>query len=440
MDIEGITDTSSESESQVSDETLQNFVDSESSFNPSSLIQPPIDEEQIRDQSTNPLQVSNSTSLADLQETSHSISQSFSITMSHTDSQSSSQQSNNWSNIPKLTSSTFFDWKRRLETTLGARRLSSHILKETIIPTDPKSKADHIVDDLRALEAIQFSCDADNFNVISECTTARAAYLALCKYHDDSGGVTTANLFSELASTRLSSAGELKEHLQRFRNTHTELKGNLCNTPNLTISDPFIAILLLKSLPSEFNLLVQTSLANFETLTLDRIYTLLNMEAKRLTGSSNDSDTALATITNRPSFKGKKKDQVKCSLGHLGHTDEKCRIRIQNELNECKQLLEQQKISSEVAKTAEVSPSYYDQAFISSTPSQTIEVYNTGATCHMSSYEDKFTNQRSIEPRRIGVAAKGVDIWATKIGSDIGPSSPTNEDSSLIKMIKSLPE
>lgn len=317
MESEDIIDTASESNSQNSDSTVQNFVDS---------LLPPI-------------------SSIDLH------------TMSSNEPQSTTSQSNNWSNIPKLTSSTFFDWKRRLETTLGARRLSAHILEDKPVPTDSKAREDHIVDDLRALEAIQFSCDPDNFNVISDCTTARTAYLALCKYHDDSGGVTTANLFSELASARLSSVSELKDHLLKFRNIHTELKGNLRSTPELRISDPFIAILLLKSLPSDFNSLVQTSLSNFESLTLDRVYTLLNMEAKRLAGQSLNEDSALITSTSKPVNKSKKKetryqDQVKCSLGHSGHTDERCRVRLQNELDECKKLLSQHKISSESAKTA----------------------------------------------------------------------------------------
>lgn len=386
MDSEEIIDTNSEFIYQSSDSTIQNLVDH--------LTIPP-----------------------SITDPSHQDIQS----MSTNDPQTSSGQSNNWSNIPKLTSSTFFDWKRRLETTLGARRLSSHILEDRSVPTDENARADYIVDDLQALEAIQFSCESDNFNVISECSTARSAYLALCKYHDDSGGVTTANLFSELASTRLSSVSNLKEHLLKFRNVHTELKGNLRSTPELRISDPFIAILLLKSLPVDFNSLVKTSLANFESLTLDRVYTLLNMEAKRISGQSNE-DSALITSAPRLMNKSKKKDQLKCSLGHLGHTDDICGVRLQNELDECKKQLSQQKIT-EQAKTATVPiiedshPSYYDHAFFTSSTDHSDEVYNTGATSHMSPNLEIFTSSTPIKPRPIGVAAKGSSVWADRIGT-----------------------
>lgn len=308
MESEDPVDMLSESGTQNSDETIQNFVNSESSFQHSTLIQLNTSENSIGFHLSSSLQVTIPPSLNNFQDTQNtqSISLSHDSIMSTTN-QTSSSQSNNWLNIAKLTSSSFFDWKRRLEMTLGARHLSTHILEEYTLPTESKAKADYIVNDLRALKSIQFSCDPDNFNVISECMTARRAYLALCKYNDDSGGVTTANLLLELANSILTSASELKDHLLQFRNTHTELKGNLRNTPNLRISDPFIAILLLKSLPTEFNSLVQTSLVNLENLTLDSVYALLNMEAKRLTGQSNESEAALATTSTRSAAKPKKR-------------------------------------------------------------------------------------------------------------------------------------
>lgn len=100
MESEDIINTSSETDSQNSDSTVQLFVDS---LNPSISI-PELSSLEVPP------------------------------TMSTTDPQSIPSQSNNWANIPKLTSSTFFDWKRRLETTLGARRLSCHILEDELVP------------------------------------------------------------------------------------------------------------------------------------------------------------------------------------------------------------------------------------------------------------------------------------------------------------------
>lgn len=48
------------------------------------------------------------------------------------------------------------------------------------------------------------------------------------------------------------------------------------------------------------------------------------MKAKQLTGGSNESESVLADTTACLSSKTKKKEKLKCLLGHLGHTGEKC--------------------------------------------------------------------------------------------------------------------
>lgn len=108
--------------------------------------------------------------------------------------------SDKWTSIPVLNSSNFFDWKLRLETALGARRLKKFISSNLPFPSDPNELETHQVNDARAREAIQCTIDPGNFQVISQCSTARSAYLAILKHHDDSGGLSTTHLFSELAT------------------------------------------------------------------------------------------------------------------------------------------------------------------------------------------------------------------------------------------------
>lgn len=92
--------------------------------------------------------------------------------------------------------------------------------------------------------------------------------MKLCKHHDDAGGLSTANLFSDLVTLRLSSEGDLKDHIHRFQKLHNDLLSNLSSTPNMKISEPFISMILINSLPSEYTPLVQSLLTSFETLTL----------------------------------------------------------------------------------------------------------------------------------------------------------------------------
>lgn len=156
--------------------------------------------------------------------------------------------------------------------------------------------------------------------------------MKLCKHHDDAGGLSTANLFSDLVTLRLSSEGDLKDHIHRFRKLHNDLLSNLSSTPNMKISEPFISMILINSLPSEYTPLVQSLLTSFETLTLARLYSLLNIDATR-TSSVNKAETALSVNRSHAGKKFKKKDSstyvinkdtVVCSLGHPRHTNECC--------------------------------------------------------------------------------------------------------------------
>lgn len=234
---------------------------------------------------------------------------------------------NAYSGVTKLTSTSFNDWKLRLTTVLGAQRLSKYILRDVPPPTDENLLDDHETFSMKALAAIHATIDAENFEVIRSTSSPRVAFQTLCKHHDDNGGLSTANLFSELVTMRLDSNGSLKDHLHQFRKIYNDLVSNIASSPKLSISEPFVAIILIKSLPSEFSPLVQSLLTNFETLTLTRLFSLLQMEALRTT----TNETALSAMKSKS--QGKKKESstssngLVCSLGHPGHNDENCRVR-----------------------------------------------------------------------------------------------------------------
>lgn len=145
------------------------------------------------------------------------------------------------------------------------------------------------------------------------------------------------------------------------------------------------------------------------------------MEVRRLANQSLDnSESALIVKTNNYQ-KGKKKEQLKCSLGHLGHGDDRCRVRLQTELDECKKQLDQQKKKPKQAQSAvnisegSVHPSYYDHAFTASSALSN-SVFDTGASNHMISEFSIIDNPQPIPPSCIVVAAKVSDIWATQTG------------------------
>lgn len=157
----------------------------------------------------------------------------------------------NFSSIPKLSVGNFHVWKLRLETFLGAMKLRPYILSDLEPPTEASLLDDYITKDCAALNAIHSTIDEENMEIVTSASSAREAYQALCAHHGDSGGMTTATMFFKLVTMKLSPGGSVAEHVHKFRTLHNRFKANTKSFKNISISDHYIAILLLKSLPME---------------------------------------------------------------------------------------------------------------------------------------------------------------------------------------------
>lgn len=231
---------------------------------------------------------------------------------------------NAYSGLTKPNSTTFNDWKLQLTTVLGAQRLSKCILRDITPPTDEKALDDHETFSIKTLTAIHATINAEISEVICLTSCPRLAFKMLRKHHNDTYGLSTAKLFSELVTMRLSSDGSFKNHSHRFRKLHNYLISNIASSPKLSISEPFVAIILIDSLPSNFTRLVQS------LLTLTRLYSLPQMEATH-TSTNSSGDTVLSSVKNKS--KGKQKELTApsnglvCSLGYPGHTDENWRVQ-----------------------------------------------------------------------------------------------------------------
>lgn len=192
----------------------------------------------------------------------------------------------------------------------------------------------------------------------------------------------------------------------------------------MKISEPFVAIILINSLPSEYTPLVQSLLTSFESLTLARLYSLLNIKATRNAGNTK-SDSALSVNRANGGKKFKKKefthqsnskDVSVCSLGHPGHTDENCKTK---QWREFKAFQDSRKEKpTEAAKLTRDKPSivepdadvsYYDTAF-SAVTSSLPTVMDTGASSHMYGDKKPFISMRSTPPSPIAVASKNGSI------------------------------
>lgn len=190
----------------------------------------------------------------------------------------------------------------------------------------------------------------------------------------------------------------------------------------MKISERFVAIILINSLTSEYTPLVQLLLTSFETLTLARLYSLLNIEATRNLGIKSETALSVNRSSGGKKFKKKEisnhqttKDVSVCSLGHPGHTGENCKTRQWREFKTYQELLKNSK-TSEAAKLtrddlgpplreSEVDVSYYDTAFSAMTTSLP-NVMDTGASSHMFGEKKPFNSLRPTSPSSIVVALK----------------------------------
>lgn len=252
---------------------------------------------------------------------SHSTTDTVRMLTSNQNQTVSTPTAAQYANVTKLTSTTFHNWKLRLETLLGAYKLRRFILEDITPPTDPSLLETHQTSDFQALSAIHSTIDDESFQIVSSCTTAYQAYEAICRHHGDTGGISTATLFFELVNLRVTSDISIKDHVHQF------------------------PILLLFSLPSDFAPLVQTTLTTtaFDKIDINHLYMLIlvsnTVENSDSAAHNNNTAMVAAASKDRKSYpktdrseryknKTSSDDPPKCSRGHIGHTDDRCRIQI----------------------------------------------------------------------------------------------------------------
>lgn len=333
---------------------------------------------------------------------------------------------NPFTNLTVLKKGNFHEWKAKVVTALSAARLGPFILSDQSPPADPSKLDEYTVRNFQALSIIQSSVDSEHFQLFANLQSAREAYLAILSQYDDSGGLSTVMIFSELLSLRLDDGGNLSDHVTKFRTLHNKLSSNMKGTPDLNISEAFIAIMLLKSLPQAYLAIVQTTLANFESIKLSRIYTILTMESTRSSNNPSLSDTALAAsdIPNKTKPKTTNK-KVTCSLGHYGHSDEQCITRRYKELEkEVTDLKKERdgKSKPEQAKAAsstiDTTTSYWDAAFTChKSIMEDSEIADTGASTHMYQDVSKLSDIKNTPPVSISIASKDGSVVASKQGN-----------------------
>lgn len=119
----------------------------------------------------------------------------------------------NFSSVPRLSPGTFHVWKLRIETLLGSLKLQSFILEDFERPKDPMQLDKYKTRDCAALNAINLTVDNENLKIITSATTARQAHLALCSHYGDTSVLSTATLFYDLVTLKISAGDNISDHV-----------------------------------------------------------------------------------------------------------------------------------------------------------------------------------------------------------------------------------
>lgn len=168
-------------------------------------------------------------------------------------------------------------------------------------------------------------------------------------------------------------------------------------------------------------------------MTLTRLYSPLKIEATRSNSTAKKDAAFSANCSSLKSKYYKKKDHsndannyIKCSLGHPGHTDEKCRVRRFRAFVKYEKKLKSEESSfgtqSQVAQAAqslptpETDPFYWESAFLASVVVSVPTLGDTGAMSHMFSEKSMLFDITAIPSTRIGVASKDGVIRANHKG------------------------
>lgn len=209
--------------------------------------------------------------------------------------------------IEKLNGTNYNIWKFKVKLFMIHKDCWSAVDSTTALPQT----------DQKALAIIGLSVKDDQIVHIQSCKSAKEAWDALKMVYEDAGTATKVMLQDELMSSKLERDGSVKDHIGKLRSIVSKL-----STIDVAISDDQYIIILLRSLPPEYDQLVVT-LENLDKLKVEDVHARLIREEVRRNSTNNASEpTALQSHTPWKSVK----QSWKCFYcGKPGHKIAQCR-------------------------------------------------------------------------------------------------------------------
>jgi len=372
----------------------------------------------------------------------------------------------NYSNtfLPKLNAdgSNWLMWRHKTKRYIEAKKFGRHLSHTPPPPTEPVAPKDGA--DEKATKAheqaviawtkwvngeSEVACYIESglpetllIKVIN-MSSAKEIWDTINSEHQTRSETYQAEMLRRLQNERCSEIEDVTIHFSKM----LKLREELAATGKTVAEDHFTSILT-NSLPSSvYGIVITTAYTALKmhdkTPTSRQLIEAVSEEYSRrrfANGGPPDSSTALFTNPQGPSAsrnKGKKKKPNRC-------TNEKCRYRSNHEFKDCRSEGGPQHASNplpirnsqntqnsqnqnaqggrnprqmmRVNVAQETEETVLDHAFSSiasfsaayitaaKDPLERVEIYDSGATCHMSPYIDAFTDFEFIEPKKISAA------------------------------------
>jgi hypothetical protein len=329
-------------------------------------------------------------------------------------------------------------WKDHLTNTSPTKR---YIDGGTISGATPDERWED--DEAALMNLIASSIPDSAFNKIKDKSNAKEAWEALKELHEKRSPMVAIELRWRIGNIRCGDDENLRTHLENLQVMKEKLASLGSNIPELEF-----AYILLRSLPPSYQGIISAINASADfakaTITPASVTRLTLDEYDRLQGDKpkSDADEAFGASSQarKPGRRGKRSDIECYNCKKRGHTKAECWGKGGGQEGQWPQ---RGGASANNATTAAETNDIEAWAAIEELPDYSAaaasvprnapidaELYDSGASTHMSPFRAKFTTYREIPPRAIIAADKRM-FYAIGIG-DLRVEVPHGESSTSV--------
>lgn len=178
--------------------------------------------------------------------------------------------------IDKLDSENYDGWKIQMRSVLIHCDLWGYVSGTHVVPTDGNALTTYTSKDQKALATIVLSVKASQLLHVSKCKTSEEAWKALEEVHCPRGPARKVTIFKQLLALKMIEGKTMEKHLSDF----ADLSEKLLQI-DIKIEDELLAIILLSSLPIEYENFVVAIESRDDLPNTSALKTKLLEEAKR---------------------------------------------------------------------------------------------------------------------------------------------------------------